>query len=33
MDAIVPWNVLCAVIEPYYAKTPEKAGRRPFHLM
>ena len=32
MDAIVAWNVLCAVIEPYYAKTPEKAGRRPYPL-
>ena len=32
MDAIVPWNVLCAVIEPYYAKTPENAGRRSYPL-
>ena len=32
MDAIVPWKALYAVIEPYYAKIPEKAGRRPYPL-
>lgn len=32
MDAIVPWKALHAVIEPYYAKIPEKAGRRPYPL-
>ena len=32
MDAIVPWEALHAVIEPYYAKIPEKACRRPYPL-
>ncbi|SBO44227.1 protein of unknown function [Cyanobium sp. NIES-981] len=26
MDAVVPWKVLIALIEPYYSKTSSKGG-------
>ncbi|MGH8528853.1 MAG: IS5 family transposase [Nevskiales bacterium] len=32
MDRVVPWAELCAVIEPYYPKEPDGAGRRPVGL-
>lgn len=32
MDRIVPWQSLCAIIDEYYVKEPEKAGRRPYPL-
>lgn len=32
MNAVVPWSILNAIIEPYYPKVPEKAGRRPYPL-
>lgn len=32
MDRVIPWDELCAVIEPYYPKEPEGAGRRPIGL-
>lgn len=33
MEKIVPWMALVAIIAPYYAKVPEKAGRRPYPLL
>lgn len=32
MDQVVPWAQLCVLIEPYYAKEPDGAGRRPVGL-
>lgn len=32
MDRIVPWQALCQIIDEYYVKEPEKAGRRPYPL-
>lgn len=32
MAKIVPWSELVEIIAPYYAKEPEKAGRRPYPL-
>lgn len=32
MERIVPWNAICSVIEDFYVKVPEKAGRRPYPL-
>lgn len=32
MDRVVPWQELCAVIEPYYPREPDGAGRRPVGL-
>lgn len=32
MDAVIPWAELCATVEPYYAKEPDGAGRRPVGL-
>lgn len=32
MDRVVPWQELCAVIEPYYPGEPDGAGRRPVGL-
>lgn len=32
MDRVIPWGELCGVIEPYYPKEPEGAGRRPLGL-
>ena len=33
MEEIVPWTELAEIISPYYAKEPEKAGRRPYPLL
>ena len=33
MEKIVPWMALVAIIAPFYAKEPEKAGRRPYPLL
>ena len=32
MERVIPWDELCAVIEPYYPKEPDGAGRRPVGL-
>jgi IS5 family transposase len=32
MDRVVPWAVLCAVIEPFYPKTSPEGGRPPLPL-
>ncbi|EJN6721699.1 TPA: IS5 family transposase [Pseudomonas aeruginosa] len=32
MDKVVPWDRLCAVVEPHYPKTPERGGRQPIGL-
>jgi transposase, IS5 family len=32
MDRVIPWAELCAVIEPYYPREPDGAGRRPVGL-
>lgn len=32
MDKVVPWDRLCAVVEPHYPKTPERGGRQPMGL-
>ena len=29
MNRVLPWSALLALIEPYYAKVPNGAGRRP----
>lgn len=33
MEKVVPWLSLVEIIAPYYAKEPEKAGRRPYPLL
>ena len=33
MEKVVPWTELVKLIAPYYAKEPEKAGRRPYPLL
>lgn len=32
MDQVVPWDRLCAVVEPYYPKAPARGGRQPIGL-
>jgi len=32
MQAVVPWNALIDLIEPYYPKTGSKGGRSPYPL-
>ena len=32
MEQIIPWKELCEVIEPYYPKDPQGAGRKPIGL-
>lgn len=32
MDKVVPWERLCAVVKPYYPKTPKRGGRQPIGL-
>ena len=33
MERVVPWTDLAGIIAPFYAKEPEKAGRRPYPLL
>ena len=33
MEAVVPWQALIELIEPYYPKTSKKGGRPPFPLI
>ena len=32
MDKVVPWQLLIALIEPFYPKTGSKGGRPPYPL-
>ena len=32
MEAVVPWQALIALIEPYYPKASKKGGRPPYPL-
>lgn len=32
MEAVVPWQALTALIEPYYPKASKKGGRPPYPL-
>ena len=33
MEAVVPWQALIELIEPYYPKTSKKGGRPPYPLI